>query len=237
MTKFIAAIVSVLILLTQAHATTFIPTSLENLLEQSTAMAEVLLASKQSFQNEMGIIQTVHNFEVLESLGLDEEMAQSKFIAVTMIGGSFNGLTSYIDGAPEFEVGEKSLLLLKRIEGRLYLSNFSMGKYLIKERDGQKYYESTVFPKDKDIGVVKKQKMLEIFKSIKSIVRMPVSDEKISPLIPSDSSVISFSNKESVVRGPAETKKDSNQSPLMTFFIFGWMLIMCYVFYPKKSGK
>lgn len=157
-----------------AFATTFKAMPLEKLIEESSSAAEVELKSKKSFMTKAGLIMTEFTFSVLESHNLDNSDLDGEFLKLTMTGGTYDGVTSYIDGAPEFEVGEKSFLLLKKIESKIYLSNFTMGKYKIQHHDGQTYYVSSVFPFDAELGRVKKEKMVELVKSKFKITENPM---------------------------------------------------------------
>jgi hypothetical protein len=162
-------------------ATTFQVMPLEQLVSESNAAAEVELKEKKSFMTPMGMIQTTFKFIVHESYNLSDSDLESELLAITMTGGTVGNLTSFIDGAPDFSVGEKTFLLLKKQDTKIYISNFTMGKYKVLEYEGQKYYVSSVFPADRDIGRVKKERMVELIKekfklstSDKTTFRTPV---------------------------------------------------------------
>jgi hypothetical protein len=70
-----------------------------------------------------------------------------------------------IDGAPQFAPEEKSFLLLKKVESRIYLSNFTLGKFKIQQYEGKTYYVSEVFPMDPNIGRISKDKMVDLMKT------------------------------------------------------------------------
>lgn len=177
-----------------AHASTFIPLSIEQQVEESNKAAEVILQSKRTFQNSMGMIFTEYAFAVEEGFQLDSGDFQGEHLVITMLGGTINGLTSFIEGAPTFKENERAFLLLKKIDSQMYISNFSLGKYRILVVDGETYYESTVFPHDPKIGRVKKEKMLELLK---------VKSEKESR---KDSSV--FNAQEKIMQLEAITEND-----------------------------
>ena len=163
------------------YATTFQPMPLEKLVEESSAAAEVELKSKKSFMNKIGMIMTEFTFSVNESYNIEDADLDGEFLKITMTGGSVNGVTSFIDGAPEFAIGEKSFLLLKKIESKMYLSNFTMGKYKIQENNGKVIYVSTVFPTHAELGQVEKNKMIELVKNkfkITEVVIPAVKEEK-----------------------------------------------------------
>jgi len=161
-------------------ATTFRAMPLEQLIEESSSGAEVELKSKKIFKNKVGMIMTDFSFKVTEGFNIDESDLSGDLLTITMAGGSLDGVTSYIDGAPEFAIGEKSFLLLKKIGAKNYLSNFTMGKYRIEESDGQNVYVSSVFPNDPDLGRVKKDRMVDLMKMKFKVTRAPEPDS-ISP--------------------------------------------------------
>lgn len=162
----------------KVHATTFQAMPLEKLIDESSGAAEVELKEKKSFMNKMGMILTEYTFNVGESYNVDNSDLDGEFLKITMTGGTVNGVTSFIDGAPEFDVGEKSFLLLKKIESKMYISNFTLGKYKVSEEDGKVVYVSTVFPNDSDIGKVKKDRMIDMIKMKFKIVRAPIGDPR-----------------------------------------------------------
>lgn len=147
-----------------AFATTFQKASLVQIISQADSAAEVELKSKKTFMNKMGIIQTEYSFSILENYNVNESDLEFDLLKITMVGGSYEGVTSYIEGAPEFQIGEKSFLLLKKIESKIYLSNFTLGKFKIEASTGETYYSSVVFPDDRELGKIKKEKMIELVK-------------------------------------------------------------------------
>lgn len=147
-----------------AFATTFQKASLVQIINQADSAAEVELKSKKTFMNKMGIIQTEYSFLVLENYNVNESDLELDLLKITMVGGSYEGVTSFIEGAPEFKIGEKSFLLLKKIESKIYLSNFTLGKFKIETSNGEIYYSSVVFPEDAELGKIKKEKMIELVK-------------------------------------------------------------------------
>ena len=173
------------------NATTFRTMPLEQLIDESSSGAEVELKSKRSFTNKMGMILTEYSFKVLEGYNINSsDMTNDDFLVITMAGGTVNGITSYIDSAPEFAQGEKSFLLLRKLESKFYLSNFTMGKYKIEESDGQTYYVSSVFPDDQELGRVKKERMIELMKAKFKISRAPEPDSYSPAMLIKEKSLI-----------------------------------------------
>ncbi len=163
-----------------SFATTFLKAPLSQLVEQADSAAEVTLKDKKTFMTKMGVIQTEFTFKVNESFNLNSSDVENDNLKMTMIGGTYEGVTSYIDGAPDFQIGEKSFLLLKKIESKIYLSNFSLGKFNIIVNDGQIFYSSSVFPTDAELGKVSKEKMIEMIKQKFKTSFIPVAPSKLN---------------------------------------------------------
>lgn len=221
-------------------ATTFQTMPLEKLVDESTGAAEVELKSKKSFMNKIGLILTEYSFSVGESYNVDNSDLEGELLKITMTGGTVNGVTSYIDGAPEFAVGEKSFLLLKKIESKNYLSNFTMGKYKIENRDGQIYYVSSVFPYDADLGQVKKERMIDLVKTKFKITRAPEVDSRIMPSYESNNKQEILKEKTFEKRSPAQiNEKDPHDGLVAMWSFFALILISGFTMWWKlrKGSK
>ena len=204
----------------KSFATLFHAIPLEQMIEESSSGAEVELITKKTYKNKFGIIMTDFSFKVMEGYNLNESDMDNNVLTISMSGGTIDGITSYIDSAPEFSIGEKSFLLLKKIESRFYLSNFTMGKYKIEEINGEIYYISTVFPLDKDLGRVKKERMIDLMKLKFKISRAPEPDS----FTPKDHSIEKTDSKRMTSleeRKPAQAKAHEKQEfyeVIMGFF-------------------
>lgn len=201
-------------------ATTFQIIPLEQLVEESSSGAEVELKSKKTYKNNFGMIMTDFSFKVTEGFNLSDNDMNGDVVTMTMAGGTLNGVTSYIDSAPEFTVGEKSFLLLKKIESKFYLSNFTMGKYKIEEVDGQVYYVSTLFPNDADLGRVKKERMIDLMKLKFKTTRAPEPDSFRPTTLPLDKPVMAHNVTRFEERKPAQVSDDKNQESCLAMWGF-----------------
>lgn len=200
-------------------ATTFQAIPLEQLIEESSSGAEVELKSKKSYKNNFGMIMTDYSFKVTEGFNLSDSDMDGDVVTITMSGGTFNGVTAYIDSAPEFAIGEKSFLLLKKIESKFYLSNFTAGKYKIEEVDGQIYYVSTIFPYDADLGRVKKERMVDLMKLKFKVTRAPEPDS-FRPKTLSIEKPIPAHMARFEERKPAQINDDKNQESCIAMWGF-----------------
>lgn len=216
-----------------AMATTFQKMPLDKLIEDSHAAAEVSLKEKKSYMNKMGVIMTDYIFNLGESYNILDTDLEGEFLKVSLIGGSVDGVTSYIDGAPEFAVGEKAFLLLKKIESKIYISNFTMGKYKIEEVSGQKYYVSSVFPMDSDIGRVKKERMIEVIKTKFKQVNVPVEEKTVdAPALDMKNTSTIATNQEK--RAPAQDEiADSNSGVSVMWGFFLLLIVSGFVIWRK----
>lgn len=157
-----------------ALATTFIPLPLDKQVESASMGAEVILLNMQGFKHPAGYVATEYRFKVLEPTNLDvDELDEGKLI-LTLPGGSFDGITTVVDGSPIFNPGEKIFLLLKKVEGKIYLSNFTLGKFNIQKIDGEEYYVNEVFPNMPNVGRIKKSTMKKLMSEKWNLVSMKI---------------------------------------------------------------
>jgi hypothetical protein len=200
----------------------FLPISLEKQVEEATFAVETKFANGRVFKNQNGDIMTEYSFDVLDSYNLDPDDLDSGQLKITMPGGTFEGITSTIDGAPQFSLGEKSFLLLKKIHSRIYISNFSLGKFKIQEFNGKTYFVSEVFPMDQHIGRISKEKMIDLIKSKWKIT----SNVLPAALIKSNLILANKQRSDSNVqmtnsRNPAQEKKPNEKVP-----VFFWITLV-----------
>jgi len=141
------------------HATQFVPLSIEKQIEEADFAVEATLDSKRVHKNASGQIMTEYTFVVNEGFGFNEPEFH-----LEIPGGTIDGVTSMIEGGPRFEEKSKVFLLLKNVESKIYLSNFTLGEYHIVEIDGKSYYRSEVFSHDPRIGIISKEKMQSLMK-------------------------------------------------------------------------
>lgn len=206
-------------------ATMFNPIALEAQVEEATAAVEVYLNSSKVFKNALGAIMTEYSFDVLESFNLSNDEIENNKLKLTLPGGTFKDTTSMIDGAPNFNVNEKSFLLLKKIESSFYLSNFSLGKFRIEENHGEVFYVSDLFPQDPAVGRIEKNKMIKLMEEKWNI---SFSDELKVVTVTDDptsqsrlfSSVIKTAHK----RSPAQALEEKQETPL-----FFWSAIVIVI--------
>jgi len=214
----------VLVMANVAFATMFFPLPFDKQIEEATSAAEVKLTSSHVFKNSAGAIMTEYVFNILESYNLSPEDLDNQQLKLAMPGGTYEGMTSVIDGAPVFKEGEKTFLLLKKIESKIYLSNFTLGKYKIQNVEGKDYYVSEVFPFDQNIGRITKEKMIELMKEKWKLTAAPlVKDGKpvFVRVPPSPEKQLFFEKRE-----PAQESAATEEIP-----VFFWSALILVTFF------
>ncbi len=117
------------VLLGTAHGTTFVVMDEEKLLESSDAVIVGTVTGIESAENSGGAIQTyVH----VQPSRVIKGQLDTQPLVIREPGGTFGERTEWIYGAPEFWVGERSLLFLSRNgDGTLQTNGLSMGKFTL----------------------------------------------------------------------------------------------------------
>lgn len=216
----------------------FVPLSFEKQVEEASLGVEVQLNDLKVYKNASGMIMTEYSFDVLESYNLREDDLENQKLKLSMPGGTYEGITSMIDSAPQFIKGERSFLLLKKIDSKIYLSNFTLGKYKIEEHEGKTFYVSEIFPLDSKIGKITKEKMIELMKNKwKFTTKLPenVSAEKTA-LTPALGLKPFLKSVASLERSPAESSNDNSEIPLGFWWAIG-LFIFCFGFIFIKIGR
>ena len=120
-------LVGLAVLAVAANATTLARLSLNDLAQESTAVARLRCLGATSFWDQ-GEIWTETRFEVLER----EKGSLPGIITVRMLGGSAQHFHSRVDGVPAFRAGEEVYLFLWAREGEPYrVLGWSQGTFRI----------------------------------------------------------------------------------------------------------
>jgi hypothetical protein len=217
--------VLVLVFANLSFATMFIPLPFEKQVEEATSAAEVQLSSTRVFKNSSGAIMTEYVLDVVEAYNLSNEDLENNQLKIAMPGGTFEGVTSMVDGAPVFKSGEKTFLLLKKIESKIYLSNFTLGQYKIQNYEGKDYYVSQVFPMDQKVGRISKDKMVELMKTKWKTTFAPLNYDNHSVLVripPAPEREPKFEK-----RAPAQESAATEEIPV---FFWGAIVMVAFFF-------
>ncbi len=177
--KFIIFLLQIFV----AHSlkgTQFREMSVKERVLEANAAVEAIYSGSISYQNSSGQIMTQHQFKKLRSNMVGDEPT----LLLSILGGVFQGEVMSIDGAPDFKVGSRYLLLLNIRDRHIYLSNFTMGVWdFIATSEGEFYR-----PQVRVLGLVdqkiSRSKILEIiedswktnFKDVEKVVKIDHED-------------------------------------------------------------
>jgi hypothetical protein len=210
-------------------ATTFIPISIERQIKDSDAVIQGVY--KTSFYKKLpnGMIVTQNEFSIEYSEGIKQsEMRNFKNFTVLSPGGTWQGETTKVQGAPRFKKEEQVVLFLKKSEQGYWIQNLSLGKYEVKKMGTKEIIVSSVFPYHPKMGQMKKDKFYNLVKQVKGKSMQPFTinyektrknnvEEEYS-YVPSKSRLpanlqnkgnLELSNKEVAQRKPSSTPKDN----------------------------
>jgi hypothetical protein len=210
-------------------ATMFSPLPFDKQVEEASSAVEATLENTKVFKNSSGLITTEYSFHVSEGYNLSAGDLENQKLKLSMLGGTLNGITSMIDGAPQFKIDEKSFLLLKKIDSKIYLSNFTLGKFKIQNDEGQIYYVSEVFPTDPVIGKISKEKMIELMKDkwkISQVSPQFIPFNKINTTSPL--SLVASKRSLDLKRMPSQEDEQAISEEIPYFF---WSAIAFFAFF------
>ena len=218
-------------------ATIFVPLSIEKQIEEANSAAEVKLETSRAFRDERGMIMTEYRFNVLDSYSLPPEDLEGGVLSITMMGGTFEGVTSMIDGAPKFQVGKRNFLLLKKIQFKFYLSNFTLGQYDIVVVDGKDMLVSEVFPLDPKVGRISKDKMIELIKEKWKVSSLPVPKESLMQASVEKKQVNPMPGVAKIeARSPAQEDAASESTPMFFWWALAFVTGFFALFFIKLSA-
>ena len=140
------------IALPMAVATTFVPLSVEQKVVDSDAIVFGTVLRSYG-KKDRGRVVTEVVLDVDRSVGLQfsHDDLRSNF-KLQYLGGVWAGVVHQIEGAPEFAVGEKVMVMLRHSRGTFWIHNLAPAKFSQVEREGKDFLVSTVFSEKKRCG-------------------------------------------------------------------------------------
>lgn len=143
-----------------AQSASYIYSSLESQLRDSDAVVSGVISGSQYIRSPEGEVFTKYSLKLKNVSGINENsIYTSDSFSFVVPGGDWQGIRYQISGAPMFEKGEETLLLLKKQKGEFTPLNLGMGKYSYKRIDGVDYIQSSVFPDHPELGRISIKKI------------------------------------------------------------------------------
>jgi hypothetical protein len=137
----------------KVFATTFIPTSFERQVRDSSAIIEAKFVGDTYKKLKSGEVVTESTFSLNKVAGLaPSEIVNKQNFKVLTKGGVWQGIVYKVNGTPKFKKGEEVVLILQKTPFGHVVDNMAMGKYSIEYKNRVKYLKSSIFPNHPSMG-------------------------------------------------------------------------------------
>lgn len=144
-----------LLMSSQLMATVFTKIPVQEQIKEADGILVGHFLKQKSLKLEDGMIATQMFFKISREYGLQSDMFGLDEVIVHYPGGTFEGMTSKIDGIPHFIAGEKVAIFTKNIENRYWGLNLGYGTFRVVNYGNQIMLVNSIFPSDGKIGQVK----------------------------------------------------------------------------------
>jgi hypothetical protein len=213
-----------LVIISGAYATTFEPVPLDKLAHHADAVIIGDFLHSKTITLEDGLVATEALFKIEKELGVEAEEFGLSEVKVYYPGG-VDGLSALrVEGAPEFTPGQKSALLLtQHTDGRLWIQGMALGTFKV-VRIGQKtLLVNSVFPTHNDLSNIEIGQFQRKISSIKDKpFREIFSDKYYNELKKSKTSFVPQNSGNSrSIASRADTPENNKDSNVMSSF---WLL-------------
>lgn len=136
-----------LLTLAGAEATTFQPVELEKMLHSSDAVMIGDYLGAKTVQLEDGSLATENRFRIERETGLEAREHGFSDVLVYYPGGVVGDSAQHVVGAPQFITGEKNVLVLKALpDGRLWVQGLALGTFKVVQIGPRLMAINPVFP-------------------------------------------------------------------------------------------
>lgn len=238
MLKFLLAVL-VLILSLSVGSTTFIPVSIEKQIESSSSAAIVELTGSKTYKNQENRITTEYVFKIINYFGSTENFENKTELRFSLPGGSLNGVRTVVADAPEFKKNVPVFVLLKEVDSKIFLSNFTMGKFNLVNIQGEEYFVNDVYPKMENVGRVKKSKMMKLVQSAWGSRIVDQVPKNIIPVVKLAENNIRHEQLKNKVkfekREPASVEENGFSLPQVIIYIFALLGILIALIILRKD--
>lgn len=112
-----------------AIATTFRIQPIENQIKEADGLFQGNFLRKKTIALEDGRLATQMIFKMSKEVGLQSDFFGMDEVIVHYPGGTLNGITSQVDGVPEFVSGEKVVLFIRNVDNRYWGLNLGYGSF------------------------------------------------------------------------------------------------------------
>ncbi len=163
-----------------AWATTFVPLPLEKMLVPADAILVGDFLRSQAVVLEDGTVATEAHFRIEREWGVNAAEYGISEVKVYYPGGSPIGHDAvWIEGAPQFVVGEKNVLLMRQHDdGRLWVQGLAMGTFRVVRVGATSLLVNAIFPDNVALSQIPMEAFLKEVSEIKQAsLKSPESDK------------------------------------------------------------
>lgn len=214
---------------TKVWATIFVPQPIAGQVNEASLVIQGQFLHQSSYMLGKQIV-TESTFEVSKAL----QGESGEQIKVLFPGGQVGDRVQTIDGVPVFKKNEEVVLLLKSSPQGYWVHNLALGKYLVLEKDGQKFLHSEIFATDKNLNRIPYS---EFEKVVEKHFHKPLVSIEKKHALPSENSVNETevtSVKKPIVL-PAQEETGINFGFLSALFFFILFSIGVYRYRGRKK--
>ena len=146
-------------------ATSFIATPIDNQIAHSDGVVVGIFEGESYKKNQHNEVVTEAYFKIIKQVGIANNRLLNPYsFRVLIPGGRWQGSVYNISGTPKFKKGEKVVLLLKHHSFGFSLTNLSMSKFKIVNKDRKIYLVSDIFSNHQNVGIIEWKKFETVVK-------------------------------------------------------------------------
>ena len=136
-------------------ATSFIATPIDNQIAHSDGIVVGTFERQSYKKNQHGEVVTEAHFKIIKQIGIANNRLLNPYsFRVLIPGGRWQGTVYNVSGTPKFKKGEKVVLLLKHHSFGFSLTNLSMSKFKVVNKNKKIYLVSDIFSNHKNVGII-----------------------------------------------------------------------------------
>ncbi len=146
------------------HGTLFAPVSIKSQIKEGDGVIKGEVITSEAIE-ENGQILTRVTLRADRWIGVSPE--EGSLVDVYYPGGKVGSRVLKIEGTPEFEIGERVILITKHDKEKYWVQNLGLGKFSIKKLGSKEIIINQIFPGMPNVGQMPLNKFYELSKWVK----------------------------------------------------------------------
>ena len=187
-------------------STTFVPITLDKQLAEADAAIQGTFRGTSFKRLPSGEVVTEASFTGVKSSGLGaNDIPNPSDFRISYPGGTWQGVVYHVANSPKFVEGQEYVLLIRKGPFGHMLSNFSLGKYDIKNVDEERVLVSSVFPEHSSLGRISYGKF--------NFMLQNAYGQELGVAIKDTSVHMRSKNGEAALRAPSSDEEEGTSAP------------------------